>query len=187
MRNPATAVVCALALLLAAPLCAQQTPPAKDLVISNATILTASHGRIERGSVYVKNGKIAAVGAQVPTPAGATVIDAAGKFLTPGIIDSHSHMALGDDINEASSPIVPHMDMRDAFDPSGKAIYRALAGGVTTALLLHGSADMIGGQSVVMKTKFGLGRDALLFPQAPVIIKFASGENPKRVFGGRNQ
>ncbi len=186
---PARKVVCALALLLLAdaPLLAQQSSVSHELVITNATILTASHGRIEHGSIYVQDGKIAAVGAQVPRPAGATVIDAGGKYLTPGIIDSHSHMALGNDINEATSPIVPHMVMLDAFDPSDRAIYRALAGGVTTALLLHGSADMIGGQSVMMKTKFGLGRDELLFPQAPVIIKFASGENPKRVFGGRNQ
>ena len=113
------------------------------------------------------------------------VIDAGGKYLTPGIIDPHSHMALRDDINEATSPVVPNMRMIDAFDYTDKAIYRALAGGVTSALLLHGSADMIGGQAVVIKTKYGLGRDQLLFPGAPQSIKFASGENPKRVFGGK--
>jgi imidazolonepropionase-like amidohydrolase len=94
-------------------------------------------------------------------------------------------MALRDDINEATSPVVPQMRMIDAFDYTSKAIYRALAGGVTSALLLHGSADMIGGQAVVIKTKYGLGRDQLLFPGAPQSIKFASGENPKRVFGGK--
>ena len=96
-------------------------------------------------------------------------------------------MALRDDINEATSPVVPNMRMIDAFDYTDKAIYRALAGGVTSALLLHGSADMIGGQAVVIKTKYGLGRDQLLFPGAPQSIKFASGENPKRVFGGKGQ
>jgi len=177
---------------------AQQSQPtattasANDVVIRNGTIMTASRGTIQRGSVLVRNGKIAAVGANVEVPAGATVIDATGKYVTPGLIDSHSHMALSgntdnDDVNEATSPITPHMMMEDAFDYTDKAIYRALAGGVTSALLLHGSANMIGGQAVVIKTKFGLGRDQLLFPNAPRSIKFASGENPKRVYGGRNQ
>src|SRR5438132_13640175 len=79
------------------------------------------------------------------------------------------------------------MMMIDAFDYQDKAIYRALAGGVTTSLLLHGSANMIGGQAVVIKHKYGAGRDAMLFPGAPKSIKFASGENPKRVYGTRAQ
>jgi imidazolonepropionase-like amidohydrolase len=115
------------------------------------------------------------------------VIDATGKFVMPGIIDSHSHSALDSDVNEATSPVTPHMMMQDAFDYTDKAIYHSLAGGVTTSLLLHGSANMIGGQAVVMKHKIGLDRDELLFPNAPRSIKFASGENPKRVYGGRNQ
>jgi imidazolonepropionase-like amidohydrolase len=115
------------------------------------------------------------------------VIDAGGKYITPGIVDSHSHIALDSDINEATSPITPHMLMKDAFDYQDKAIYRALAGGVTTSLLLHGSANMIGGQAIVIKHKYGAGRDEMLFPNAPGSIKFASGENPKRVYGGREQ
>ena len=149
--------------------------------------MTVTHGNIKNGSVYVKDGKIAAVGEYVNAPASATVIDAGGKYLTPGIIDSHSHIALDDDVNEATSPVTPHMMMQDAFDYQDKAIYRALAGGVTTSLLLHGSANMIGGQAVVIKHKYGAGRDAMLFPGAPRSIKFASGENPKRVYGGTNQ
>ena len=86
-------------------------------------------------------------------PATATVIDAEGKYVTPGIIDPHSHMALDNDVNEATSPVVPQMMMKDAFDYNDKAIYRALAGGVTSSLLLHGSADMIGGQAVVIKNE----------------------------------
>ena len=164
-----------------------QTAAPKDVVIKNATLLTVTHGKIANGSVYVKDGKIAAFGDKVNAPAGVPVIDAGGKYLTPGIIDPHSHMALRDDINEATSPVVPNMRMIDAFDYTDKAIYRALAGGVTSALLLHGSADMIGGQAVVIKTKYGLGRDELLFRGAPQSIKFASGENPKRVFGGKGQ
>jgi imidazolonepropionase-like amidohydrolase len=158
-----------------------------DTVIKNATILTASHGTIKNGSVYVKDGKIAAMGETVDAPASATVIDAQGKYLTPGIVDSHSHIALDDDVNEATSPVTPHMMMKDAFDYQDKAIYRALAGGVTTSLLLHGSANMIGGQAIVIKHKYGDSRDDLLFPNAPRSIKFASGENPKRVYGSRDQ
>ncbi len=162
-------------------------PPHNDVVIKNAVVMTVTHGNVKNGSVYIKDGKIAAVGESVNAPASATVIDAGGKYLTPGIIDSHSHLALDDDVNEATSPVTPQMMMQDAFDYQDKAIYRALAGGVTTSLLLHGSANMIGGQAVVIKHKYGAGRDAMLFPGAPRSIKFASGENPKRVYGSRHE
>jgi imidazolonepropionase-like amidohydrolase len=158
-----------------------------DVVIKGGTILTVTHGKIEHGSIYIHNGKIAAVGASVNAPANATVIDATGKWVMPGIIDSHSHIALDDDVNEPTSPVTPHMMMKDAFDYNDKQIYLALAGGVTTSLLLHGSANMIGGQAIVIKHKYGLGRDEMLFPGAPQSIKFSSGENPKRVYGSRNQ
>jgi imidazolonepropionase-like amidohydrolase len=176
-------------LLLAIPAIAlaQSAPPIhNEVLIKNAIIMTVTHGNIQGGSVYIKDGKIAAVG-KVTAPTTATIIDAQGKYLTPGIIDSHSHIALDDDVNEATSPITPQMMMIDAFDYQDKAVYRALAGGVTTSMLLHGSANMIGGQAVVMKHKYGAGRDAMLFPGAPRSIKFASGENPKRVYGGRDQ
>ena len=168
---------------------AQQPGPVthNDVVIRGGTLLTATHGRIENGSIYIHDGKIVSVGKDVKAPANATVIDATGKWVMPGIIDSHSHIALDDDVNEATSPITPHMMMKDAFDYNDKMIYRALAGGVTTSLLLHGSANMIGGQAIVIKHKYGLGRDEMLFPGAPQSIKFASGENPKRVYGTRNQ
>lgn len=167
---------------------AQDVPSAhNEVVIKNALIMTATHGNIPNGSVYIKDGKIAAVGKDVSAPAGATVIDAGGKYLTPGIIDSHSHIALDGDVNEATNPVTPHMMMIDAFDYQDKQIYHGLAGGVTTSLLLHGSANMIGGQAIVIKHKYGLGRDAMLFPGAPRSIKFASGENPKRVYGSKDQ
>lgn len=174
-------------LLLCASMVWAQQPAGKsgDVLIKNATLLTATHGRIEHGSVYVKGGKIAAFGTNVSAPADVPVVDGTGKYVTPGIIDSHSHIALDDDINEATSPIVPQMMMKDAFNYTDKMIYRALAAGVTSALLLHGSADMIGGQAIVIKTKYGLSRDEMLFPGAPRSIKFASGENPKRVFGAK--
>ena len=158
-----------------------------EVLIKNAVVMTVTHGNIQNGSVYLKDGKIAAVGADLKARAGAEVIDAGGRYLTPGIIDAHSHIALDDDVNEATSPVTPQMMMIDAFDYQDKAIYRGLAGGVTTSLLLHGSANMIGGQAVVIKHKYGAGRDAMLFPGAPRSIKFASGENPKRVYGSKEQ
>lgn len=176
-----------LALASAAALGQSEGTAHHDVVIKNAIVMTVTHGNITNGSIYIKDGKIAAVGETVNAPATATVIDAGGKYLTPGIVDSHSHIALDDDVNEATSPITPHMMMKDAFDYQDKAIYRALAGGVTTSLLLHGSANMIGGQAVVIKHKYGATRDEMLFPNAPRSIKFASGENPKRVYGSRDQ
>ncbi len=167
--------------------CSAQNPSPADIVIKNATVMTASHGTIEHGAVWVHAGKIAGVGETVNAPASATVIDATGQWLTPGIIDPHSHSALDGDVNEATSPVTPSMHMIDAFDNRDASLYRALAAGVTTELLLHGSANMIGGQAVVIKNKFGLDRDSMLFPNAPGSIKFASGENPKRVYGGRDQ
>ncbi|HWX55120.1 MAG TPA: amidohydrolase family protein [Verrucomicrobiae bacterium] len=183
-------LLCLAGVFAVAPLAAAQQSPAathNDVVIRGGTLLTVTHGRIENGSIYIHDGRIVAVGKDVKAPAGTTVIDATGKWVMPGIIDSHSHIALDNDVNEATSPVTPHMMMKDAFDYNDRMIYRALAGGVTTSLLLHGSANMIGGQAVVIKHKYGLGRDELLFPGAPQSIKFASGENPKRVYGSRNQ
>src|SRR5690349_19378661 len=187
LRRLTSPFLAALLTLSALTLAAQTKPPTQggDVLIKNATLLTATHGRIDHGSVYVKSGKIVAFGANITAPENVPMVDAGEKFVTPGIIDSHSHIALDDDVNEATSPVVPQMMMKDAFDYTDKNIYLALAGGVTSAMLLHGSADMIGGQAVIIKTKYGLARDAMIFPNAPRSIKFASGENPKRVFGGK--
>jgi imidazolonepropionase-like amidohydrolase len=172
------------------PLAAQQPPAAAsygEVLIRNAVVMTVTHGNIQNGSVYIKDGKIAAVGKNLTASPSAVVIDASGRYLTPGIVDSHSHIALDHDVNEATSPVTPQMMMIDAFDYQDKAIYRGLAGGVTTSLLLHGSANKIGGQAVLIKHKFGANRDAMLFPNAPRSIKFASGENPKGVYGEKDQ
>jgi imidazolonepropionase-like amidohydrolase len=178
---------CTIPIALSATIAFSQQAPPQDIVFKNATVMTASHGTIEHGQVWVHAGKIAGVGDTVNAPSSATVIDGIGLWLTPGIIDPHSHSALDGDVNEATSPVTPSMHMIDAFDNRSADLYRALAGGVTTELLLHGSANMIGGQAVVIKNKFGLDRDAMLFPNAPGSIKFASGENPKRVYGSRDQ
>ena len=183
-KMPLSAVCLLVGVVASAP--AQTTPP-HDIVISNATVMTVTHGTLEHASVWLHDGKIAGVGTTVTAPSNAVKVDATGKYLTPGIIDPHSHSALDSDVNEATSPVTPSMMMIDAFDNRDKALYQALAGGVTTELLLHGSANMIGGQAVVIKNKFGLERDAMLFPNAPRSIKFASGENPKRVYGSRDQ
>src|SRR5262249_33556399 len=117
--------------LLSALAFAQQTPPQQpssqqpihnDVVIRGGTILTVTHGKIDNGSIYIHNGKIAAVGQTVQAPSSATVIDATGKWVMPGIIDSHSHIALDEDVNEATSPVTPHMMMKDAFDYNDKKI-----------------------------------------------------------------
>lgn len=182
-------VVAACGLLTAGTLAGGQngSPTSGDLVIRNATIMTVTHGTIEHGSVWVHDGRIAGFGATVKAPAGAAVVDATGKYLTPGIIDPHSHSALDNDVNEMTSPVTPHMMMVDAFDNRDKTLYFALAGGVTTEMLLHGSANMIGGQSAIIKTKVGDSKEEMLFPNAPRSIKFATGENPKRVYGQRGE
>src|SRR5207248_2271931 len=97
------------------PPATQSATPAPDLLIKNGTVLTVTHGVIQNGSVLVHSGKIAQVGANIAAPAGATVLDATGKFVMPGIIDAHSHLALDGDVNEATSPITPAMNMLDAF------------------------------------------------------------------------
>jgi imidazolonepropionase-like amidohydrolase len=189
LRRALAFIACVLPLAaLAFPAQAQTIP---DLVIKDGTVMTASHGTIQHGAVWVHNGKISAVGTvdevTKAAPANATVVSAAGKYVTPGIVDPHSHSALGNDVNEATSPVTPSMMMIDAFDNTDRALYFALAGGVTTELLLHGSANMIGGQNISIKNRFGRSRDEMIFAGAPRTIKFASGENPKRVYGSRNQ
>ncbi len=159
-------------------------PPAAKLVaITNATILTASHGTIEKGTIIIRDGKIAAVGADVAVPAGAQVIDGTGKFVTPGIIDAHSHSSL-QGINEGSSSVTSQVCICDAFREDGLTLYRQLAGGVTAANVLHGSANTIGGQNLVVKMRFGLPVDSMKFDKAPPGIKFALGENVRQTNGG---
>jgi imidazolonepropionase-like amidohydrolase len=150
------------------------------VLIRDATILTASHGRIERGSILIRDGKIAAVGATVDAPSTATVIDASGLFVTPGIIDCHSHMAIEGGVNEGTISVSSMVGTDDVLDSTDIDLYRAVAGGVTTANILHGSANAIGGRNAVIKLRWGQDADGLRFEGAPPGIKFALGENPKR-------
>jgi imidazolonepropionase-like amidohydrolase len=160
-----------------------KAPPAEPsavILIQNATILTASHGTIERGSILIRDGKIAEVGGSVKAPKDAQVIDAAGQFVMPGIIDCHSHIAIDGSVNEGSVSVSSMADIADVLNPDDVDIYRDLAGGVTVANVLHGSANAIGGQTIVIKLRWGQPTSKLPFEGALPGIKFALGENPKR-------
>src|SRR5262245_2928556 len=153
---------------------------ASTTVIRNATILTVSHGTIPKGSILIRDGKIAEVGANVATPAGATVIDASNQYVMPGIIDCHSHIAISGGVNEGTLAVSAMVGVADALNPDDIDIYRDLAGGVTTANVLHGSANPIGGRNQVIKLRWGKDAKGLVFEGAMPGIKFALGENPKR-------
>lgn len=153
----------------------------REIVIRNGTVLTITNGVIQNGSVLIRGSKIAAVGPadSIRANAGATVIDASGKFVMPGIIDSHSHTAIEGAVNEGSLANTGIVRVRDVLTGEDINSYRQLAGGTTTALLLHGSANAIGGQSVIVKWKWGRPVSEWPIPGAPEGIKFALGENPK--------
>lgn len=148
-----------------------------EVLIKNATVMTATRGTLQATDILIRDGKIVRIGKGL-TSSG-RVIDATGKFVTPGIIDAHSHSMLSA-INEGALAVTSMTDVRDMLDPSDIAIYRALAGGVTSALLLHGSANPIGGQSVTVKFKWGRPVEDFPIADAPAGIKFALGENVKR-------
>ena len=180
----ATGVV-AIATIPAAPRLQAQSRQTPVLAIANATVLTVTKGTLTRGTVIVKDGRIAAVGANIAVPSGAEVVDATGRFVTPGIIDAHSHIA-ADSINEGGTTVSSMTGIEDVFNPTDINIYRDLAGGVTTANVLHGSANPIGGRNLVIKLRWGkVQTDEFRFAGALPGIKFALGENPKdmRQFG----
>ena len=153
----------------------------KLIAFKNAALWTCGPaGTIEAGTLVVREGKIVAAGKEAEIPEGAVVIDAAGKTITPGIIDCHSHMASDGGINEGTQAITAEVRIGDFIDETDITIYRQLAGGVTAANILHGSANPIGGQNQVIKLRWGLGGEQLKFAAAPAGIKFALGENVKR-------
>ncbi|MEQ1515320.1 MAG: amidohydrolase family protein [Usitatibacteraceae bacterium] len=158
----------------------QPTRPAA-LLVKNATVWTsAAAGRLARADVLVRDGKIVAIGENLSAPAGAVVIDAMSKHVTPGIIDAHSHTAIIGGVNEGTSSVTSEVRIADVIDATDINIYRELGGGVTTANILHGSANTIGGQNQVIKLRWGSDAEALKLEGAMPGIKFALGENVKQ-------
>ncbi len=158
-----------------------RTKTGGNALLKGARILTLGPaGTIEAGSILIRDGKIVEVGKDVAAPAGVATIDAAGLTVMPGIIDCHSHIAVDGGLNEATQTVTAEVRVRDVVEPTDVAIWRAAAGGVTAANVLHGSANAIGGQNAVIKMRYKAPPSKLLFEGAPPGIKFALGENPKQ-------
>ena len=152
-------------------------PAVAPVLIRNATIMTVTKGTLQNTDILLRDGKIAQIGKGLNAPAGATTIDGTGKFVTPGIIDPHSHSMADGGINEGSRSVTSMVRVRDILNNTAPAIYRELAGGTTTINVLHGSANTIGGQNATVKLKWGRPVDEMVFDAAPPGIKFALGEN----------
>ncbi len=166
--------------LVSLPATAQQTG---SVLIRNATVLTVTNGTLENTDVLVRDGKINRIGKGLSAPGGVQTVDASGLYLMPGIIDAHSHIATSS-VNEATAPVTAEVQIEDVLDPYDLGLYRALAGGVTTSHIMHGSANAIGGQSETIKHRWGVRDPEMLkLDGAPRTIKFALGENPTRVHG----
>ncbi|MDO6413526.1 amidohydrolase [Sphingomonas sp. BIUV-7] len=170
--------------------------PGVPTLVTDVTILDGEGARIDDGQILFADGKVVALGQSVPAPAGATVIDGKGKWVTPGIIDIHSH--LGDypspgvkalsDGNEATAPTTPDVWAEHSIWPQDPGFSRALAnGGVTTLQILPGSANLMGGRSAVIKNVYSRTVQGMKFPGAAYGLKMACGENPKRVYGGKGR
>ncbi|HUQ45466.1 MAG TPA: amidohydrolase [Gemmatimonadaceae bacterium] len=167
----------------------------RPTLIRNVTIMTAAGPTIRNGSVLLRDGRIAEVGATVTAPADALVLDGTGKFVTPGIIDTHSHIGAGgvpndngsqtNDVNEATAPVTAHVWVEHSVWPQDPQFPRTLAGGVTTIQVLPGSANLIGGRSATLKVVPSRTVQGMKFPGAKYGMKMACGENPKRVYAQR--
>ena len=163
-----------------------EAPKQEDMLIKNATIWTSEkEGILENTDVLLKGGKIAAIGKNLNT-GNAKVIDGTGKYLTAGIIDEHSHIAATGGINECSQSVTAEVRVADVINPDDINIYRQLAGGVTSAHILHGSCNTIGGQTQLIKLRWGKDAEEMKFTNWDGFIKFALGENVKRSFGQSN-
>jgi imidazolonepropionase-like amidohydrolase len=167
--------------------------PNPPVVIRNATILTAAGTELRNAAIVLQDGKIVAIGPTETGPAGAQIIDGSGKFVTPGIIDTHSHIgvysapgtAAESDGNEATNPVTAEVWAEHSFWPHDPQIPLAVAGGVTVAQVLPGSANLIGGRSVTVRLVPARTVQEMKFPGAPYGVKMACGENPKRVYQNR--
>ena len=165
-----------------------------DIFIEDARILTGTGKEIIKGSILISSNKIKAIGESLSKPPGAKAIDANGKWVTPGIIDIHSHMGVypapglrsSSDGNEATSPVTAHVWAEHSVWTQDPQMPLALKGGITTFHVLPGSANLIGGRGVTLKNIWSRTVQGMKFPGAPYTLKMACGENPKRVYGGRN-
>lgn len=163
------------------------SPQRQNVHIKNATVWTSDKaGKLENTDVIVRNGVFTDIGKNLKTPSGFVEIDATGMHVTAGIIDEHSHIAIESGVNEGSDAVTSEVHIGDVLNPDDINIYRGLAGGTTTAQLLHGSANPIGGQAQVIQLRWGVSQDALKFKAAPASIKFALGENVKQSNWGDN-
>jgi imidazolonepropionase-like amidohydrolase len=161
----------------------RKMPPEQPALVlfRNATVWTSGpQGRLDNADVLVEQGKIKSVGVGLAAPAAATIVNATGKHISPGIIDCHSHIATDGGVNESGQTITAEVRVGDFVDPNDINIYRQLAGGVTSSNILHGSANTIGGQNQVLKFRWGAGPEEMKFATAPQGIKFALGENVKQ-------
>lgn len=179
----------------AAPYASRYQPLAGEpILLTGATVLTGSGERIENADVLFADGRIVAVGPELES-ADATVVDAAGQWITPGIIDVHSHLgvypspgtASHSDGNEATAPVTAEVWAEHSVWPHDPGFVAALAGGITSMQVLPGSANLVGGRTVTLKNLPGRNVMDMKFPGAPHGLKMACGENPKRVYGGRGQ
>lgn len=167
--------------------------PSTATALVGATVLTGTGEKIENGTVVFADGRIVAVGRDVTVPAGARVIDAHGKYVTPGIIDAHSHLGVyatpevwaNSDGNEMTDPNTAQVWAEHSVWPQDPGFIRALEGGITTLEILPGSANLFGGRSVTLKNVPGRTVQDMKFPGAPYGLKMACGENPKRVYGSK--
>ena len=165
-----------------------------DIFIEDARILTGTGKEILKGSILISSNEIKAIGESLSKPPGAKAIDANGKWVTPGIIDIHSHMGVypapglrsSSDGNEATSPVTAHVWAEHSVWTQDPQMPLALKGGITTFHVLPGSANLIGGRGVTLKNIWSRTVQGMKFPGAPYTLKMACGENPKRVYGGRN-
>jgi imidazolonepropionase-like amidohydrolase len=163
------------------------------LVIQNGRIHTITQGIIDRGSILIQDGKIVAIGTDVPVPAGARVLDAEGRWVQPGIIEAHSHLGIsesglgfeGNDTNEAVEPCTPHVRAIDGINPRDTAFRDAIEAGITAAWITPGSANVIGGQAATCRTWGNSVEEMVMNPFSA--LKGALGENPKRVFSSKNK
>jgi imidazolonepropionase-like amidohydrolase len=163
------------------------------LAIRGGTVHTVSRGTLEGAAILLDGGKIVAVGHHLPIPADADILDAAGMVITPGLIDCHTHLGIAEegvgdahvDKNEIADPVCPHLRALDAVNPEDEGLEDAVGGGVTAIIATPGSENVIGGQSVAIKTRGRVIDDMVL--RQPAGLKIAFGENPIKTYGDKNK